>query len=138
MIRLLALVLAAPLFGASPEAQIRAVLDQQAAAWNRGDIPGYMDGYDKSEATTFVGKAVTKGHAKVLAHYRESYSTRAKMGTLQFSEVEVRPLGSDYAAVIGRFHLDRKPEAGGESSGIFTLLFHKTARGWKIILDHTS
>ncbi|HYV24662.1 MAG TPA: hypothetical protein VE969_05445, partial [Pyrinomonadaceae bacterium] len=29
------------------EAAIRAVLDAQAAAWNRGDIEGYMDGYDR-------------------------------------------------------------------------------------------
>jgi ketosteroid isomerase-like protein len=50
----------------------------------------------------------------------------------------VRPLDAGYAVVIGRFHLDSKAEAGGESSGIFTLLFHKTANGWKIVLDHTS
>jgi ketosteroid isomerase-like protein len=60
------------------------------------------------------------------------------MGTLKFSGLDVRPLGSDYAAVIGRFHLDRAAEAGGESAGTFTLLFHKTGQGWKIILDHTS
>ena len=47
-------------------------------------------------------------------------------------------MGADYAMVIGRFHLARKREAGGEASGIFTLLFHKTGQGWKIILDHTS
>jgi ketosteroid isomerase-like protein len=60
------------------------------------------------------------------------------MGTLGFSGLEIRLLGPDYAAVIGRFHLDRSAGAGGEASGIFTLLFHKTSQGWKIILDHTS
>ncbi len=138
MVRLVPLLLALPLLGASPEPQIRAVLDQQVAAWNRGDIPGYMEGYDKSPSTTFVSKTVTKGHAEVLARYLKSYSTPAKMGTLKFSELEVRPLDADYAIVIGRFHLDRKTESGGESSGIFTLLFHKSSHGWKIILDHTS
>ena len=29
------------------EAAIRAVLDAQAAAWNRGDVEAYMDGYDR-------------------------------------------------------------------------------------------
>ena len=138
MHKVLVLLLAFPLFAASPEPDIRRVLDDQVAAWNRGDIPSFMDGYDKSESTTFVSSAITKGHAAVLANYRKRYPTPEKMGKLRFSDLEIRPLGADYASVIGRFHLDRSAEAGGEASGIFTLLFHKTAHGWKVILDHTS
>jgi len=126
------------LMAATPEQQIRAVLDTQVAAWNQGDIPGFMDGYDKSESTTFVGAAITKGHAQVLANYEKRYPTREKMGTLKFSDIEIRKLGPDYASVLGRYHLDRSADAGGEASGIFTLIFHKTAQGWKIIQDHTS
>jgi len=132
----LALVL--PLLAAAPEQEIRKVLDDQVAAWNRGDIPTFMEGYAKSESTTFVSSSVTKGHAQVLASYLKRYPTRANMGTLKFSDLEVRMLGSDYATVLGRFHLDRTTQAGGESSGIFTLLFQKTPQGWKIIQDHTS
>jgi uncharacterized protein (TIGR02246 family) len=138
MTRFLLLVATLPLLAASPEAQIRQVLEEQAAAWNRGDIRAYMEGYDKSSETTFVGTTVTKGHAEVMARYLKRYPTRANMGTLGFSGLEIRPLGPDYAAVIGKFHLDRTAEAGGEASGIFTLVFHKTSEGWKIILDHTS
>ena len=138
MSRVLLFLLALQLLAASPEQDIRRVLDDQVAAWNRGDIPGFMDGYDKSDSTTFVSSAITKGHAAVLANYRKRYPTPEKMGTLRFSDLEIRQLGPDYAAVIGRFHLDRSQEAGGESSGIFTLLFHRTAQGWKVILDHTS
>jgi hypothetical protein len=127
-----------PLLGATPEQEIRGVLDAQVAAWNRGDIPGFMEGYDKSESTTFAGTEITKGHAQVLARYLKKYPTREKMGTLRFSDIETRMLGADYASVIGRFHLDRAADAGGEASGIFTLLFHKTGQGWKVILDHTS
>jgi hypothetical protein len=127
-----------PLLGAGPELEIRGVLDAQVAAWNRGDIPGFMEGYDKSESTTFVGTDITKGHAQVLARYLKKYPTREKMGTLRFSDIEMRMLGADYASVIGRFHLDRAADAGGEASGIFTLLFHRTGQGWKVILDHTS
>ena len=130
-------MLALPLMAASPEQDIRRVLSDQVAAWNRGDIPGFMEGYDKSESTTFVGATITKGHAAVLENYRKRYPTPEKMGALRFSDLEIRLLGSDYASVIGRFHLDRSAQAGGESSGIFTLLFHKTGKGWKVILDHT-
>jgi ketosteroid isomerase-like protein len=73
-----------------------------------------------------------------LARYLKRYPTREKMGTLRFSDIETRMLGAEYASVIGRFHLDRAADAGGEASGIFTLLFHKTPQGWKVILDHTS
>jgi uncharacterized protein (TIGR02246 family) len=138
MNRLLPLLLALPLLAGSPESDIRKVLDDQVAAWNRGDIPGFMAGYDESESTTFVGASIVKGHAQVLANYKKRYPTRENMGTLKFSDLEIRPLGTDYAAVIGHFHLDRSAAAGGEASGIFTLIFHKAKGEWKVILDHTS
>lgn len=137
-LRLISLLIVLPLIAAPPEQDIRRVLDDQVAAWNRGDIPGFMEGYDKSESTTFVGSTITKGYAQVLVNYRKRYPTPEKMGKLRFSDLEIRPLGAEYASVIGKFHLDRSAAAGGESSGIFTLLFHKTAKGWKVILDHTS
>ena len=138
MNRFLCVLVTLPLLAASPEGPIRKVLDDQVAAWNRGDIPAFMDGYDKSESTTFVSTTVTKGHTQVLAGYLKRYPTPEQMGTLRFSDLEIHMLGSGYASVLGRFHLERSKEAGGEAAGIFTLLFHKTANGWKVILDHTS
>lgn len=138
MTKFFSLLITLPLLAASPEQQIRKVLDDQVSAWNLGDISGFMQGYDNSESTTFVSATITKGHAGVLAGYLKRYPTRDKMGTLRFSDLEVRQLGPDYASVLGRFQLDRSAEAGGNASGIFTLLFHKTGQGWKIILDHTS
>lgn len=122
----------------TPEAAIRAVLSAQVAAWNRGDVRAFMDGYERSEQTTFVGATVTKGHAQVLANYLKRYPTPAAMGALTFSGLEIRPLGDSYASVLGHFRLDRPASAGGPKSGIFTLLFRKTPLGWKVILDHTS
>src|SRR6266849_4647472 len=134
MNRFLCLLAALPLLAASSEQEIRKVLDDQVAAWNRGDIPGFMDGYEKSESTTFVSTTVTKGHAQVLAGYLKRYPTPEKMGTLRFSDLEIHVLGSGYASVLGRLNLERSKEAGGEAAGIFTLLFHKTTHGWKVIL----
>src|ERR687889_1557769 len=69
-------------------AAVRAVLEAQAAAWNRGDVTGYMEGYAKEEATTFVsGDTVTRGWQTVHDRYRARYDTREKMGTLAFSEL---------------------------------------------------
>jgi ketosteroid isomerase-like protein len=122
----------------SSERDIRGVLEAQQAAWNRGDVEAFMSGYEASEATAFIGATITRGYEKVLENYRRRYSTKQKMGRLTFSDVEVTPLGADYASVIGKWHLARPADAGGDVGGIYTLLFRKTASGWKIILDHTS
>ena len=115
---------------------IREVLDAQAAAWNRGDIEAYMDGYDRSPDTEFVGgDTITRGWKTVLDRYKQRYNTREKMGTLTFSDLEFTILGKDAALVLGRWRLKRTSD---EPHGTFTLLFRKTKAGWKIVHDHTS
>jgi len=122
----------------TPEQDIRAVLSRQVADWNRGDVRAFMEGYEKSESLTFVGKTIARGHAAVLANYLKNYPSKEKMGQLEFEIVEVRMLGSSYASVIGRWKLTRSASAGGDAGGIYTLLFRKGAAGWRIIQDHTS
>ena len=122
----------------SAEQAIRRVLSDQAQAWNRGDIDGYMTGYDNSPETTFIGKTVQHGYEDVLRNYHDRYPTRESMGTLTFTDLGVKLLGSDYASVTGHFHLKRATAAGGDASGVFSLLFRHTRVGWKVFLDHTS
>ncbi|MGH9871069.1 MAG: YybH family protein [Pyrinomonadaceae bacterium] len=115
---------------------VRAVLDAQVDAWNRGDIEGYMAGYWRSEETIFVsGDNLTRGWQTVLDHYKKSYDSREKMGTLTFSDLEITPIGNDAAIALGRWHLQR---AKDEPHGTFTLIFRKTRQGWRIVHDHTS
>ena len=117
-------------------AAVRAVIEAQAVAWNRGDIAGYMDGYAKENSTTFVsGDSVTRGWQTVLDRYKARYDTRAKMGTLAFTELEFKPLGASYILAAGRWQLTRKEDT---PHGRFTLVFRRTGRGWRIIHDHTS
>jgi len=130
--------IAPPLRAASAADAIRTVLDDQQAAWNRGDIAAFMKGYDDSPQTTFIGKSVEHGYQMILARYRRNYASRAAMGELAFSDLDVRMLGSGHAVVTGRFHLTRSPAGGGDASGVFSLIFERESSGWKIILDHTS
>src|SRR5947209_20483638 len=96
-------ILAAPVAAQKPQADIRAVLDAQAAAWNRGDIEGYMDGYDRSPNTEFVGgDTITRGWQTVLDRYKQRYNTREKMGMLTFSDLEFTALSMDAMLVLGR------------------------------------
>lgn len=135
---LLALATTVLLAGAQPEDGVRAVLARQEQDWNRGNVKAFMEGYEQSGGTTFVGTSISRGYSKVLARYLERYPNRESMGSLTFSNIEIRMLGTDYASVLGHWHLDRKTTAGGSTGGYFTLLFHRTAGGWKIFLDHTS
>ena len=115
---------------------IRAVIDAQAAAWNRGDVEGYMDGYDRSPKTEFVGgDSITRGWQQVLDRYKQRYDTREKMGVLTFSDLEINLVSKDAALVLGRWRLKR---ANDEPHGTFTLLFRKTKAGWRIVHDHSS
>jgi len=116
--------------------QIRAVLQAQAEAWNRGDIDGYMNGYARGSSTEFLsGDALTRGWKTVRDRYAKKYDSREKMGRLSFSDVQVTPLGTDAALVIGRWSLVRKAD---KPHGRFTLIFRRTLEGWRIVHDHTS
>src|SRR5215813_14275530 len=112
------------------EAQIKSVLDRQVVDWNRGDTEGFLLGYDPK--TIFVGEKITRGLDQVRVRYQTHYPTRASMGTLTFSDIEVHMLGPTSAFVIGRWRLERSQEAGGDTGGVYSLLFRKTEKGWKI------
>ena len=115
---------------------VRAVLDAQVAAWNRGDIDAFMDGYRRGPDTTFVsGGTVTRGWQTVLDRYKKSYDSREKMGTLTFSEIEIKPLDRETVIAVGRWQLAR---ASDTPNGRFTLIFRRTPEGWRIVHDHTS
>jgi ketosteroid isomerase-like protein len=148
LVVVVALIYFAPLAqGQAPsleDAEIRAAIAAQADAWNRADIPTFMQTYENSPDTTFIGAHLNKGYAPILERYTKAYSTKEQMGTLTFSNIDVRLLpGScgavDYAVVTGNFHLDRTAHGDAKKDdGIFSLLWHRGPQGWKIILDHTS
>jgi ketosteroid isomerase-like protein len=118
------------------KAAIRKVMDEQAAAWNRGDIEGFMQGYWNSPELKFVsGENVTKGWQPTLDRYKKSYDSRAKMGTLTFSDLDITILSKDAAVVLGNWSLQR---ASDNPKGKFTLIFRKFKNDWRIVHDHTS
>ena len=118
------------------DAEIRAVMSAQVAAWNRGDIDGFMNGYARSASTEFIsGDKLTRGWQTVRDRYKKKYDSREKMGTLTFSELKITRLSGDAALVIGRWRLVRQ---GDKPHGRFTLLFRRTPAGWRVVHDHTS
>jgi len=117
-------------------AEIRRVMSEQTAAWNAGDIEGFMRGYWNSPELKFVsGTNVTKGWQPTLERYRKNYDSRAKMGILTFSDLEITVLSKDAAVVLGTWALQREKDKPG---GKFTLIFRKLKNDWRIVHDHTS
>jgi uncharacterized protein (TIGR02246 family) len=117
---------------------IRAVMDRQVADWNRGDIDAFATGYKNSPDILFIGSTVSHGYADMVAAYHKHYSTRAKMGTLSFSHLEVQPLDAHFATATGHYHLDLSVEEGSTADGYFMLVLEKTPEGWKIVRDDTT
>jgi ketosteroid isomerase-like protein len=115
---------------------IRKVMNEQVAAWNNGDIDGFMKGYWNSSEMTFVsGTNVTKGWQPTLERYKKGYDSKAKMGVLTFSDLDITILSKKSAVVLGKWSLQREKD---NPNGLFTLTFRKLKEGWRIILDHTS
>ncbi len=116
---------------------VRAVLDDQVAAWNKGDLVGFMKGYWESDQLSFFsGNAKTAGWKATLERYQKKYQGEGKeMGRLSFEELSIESLGPEHALVRGRFRLQLRGET---PTGLFTLILRRTPAGWRIIHDHTS
>lgn len=118
------------------ENAIKAVMALQEAAWNRGDIDAFMDGYWKNDSLLFVGsKGPVYGWQKAKERYLSTYPDRAAMGKLAFDLLEIRALSTDYYFMLGHWALVRDT---GNIGGTFTLLFRKIDGKWLITTDHTS
>ena len=127
------------------ERAVQKVLAEQVAAWNRGDLEGYMAGYWQSPQLTFyAGGTVTTGWDETLARYRRRYQGEGKaMGTLEFANLQVEVLGPRAALARGRWILrfTPKPPAPGpadsKATGLFTVVLRRLPEGWRVVHDHS-
>jgi|SRR5579859_5174073 len=123
---------------AQTPAGLRKMLDDQTAAWNRGDLEAFMQGYWHSpEVTFFSGDTIVNGWEPTLQRYRDRYQSGGKeMGKLSFSNEKIEMLGSDAAVVTARWHLEMSD--GKKLEGLTTLLCKREQEGWRIVHDHSS
>lgn len=121
---------------AVPTDEIASILAEQEAAWNRGDLDAYMQGYWNNEKMRFVSNGKFRyGWQETLSAYKKHYPDKATLGTLAFTIKETKMLSNYAAIVVGRWSLAR---AKDNPNGVFTLLVEKIDDRWVITHDHTS
>lgn len=114
---------------------VNTLMQQQESAWNKGDIPAFMEHYWKNDSLMFIGsKGVTYGWQKTLGNYLKSYPTKEAMGKLTFTLIHSEQLSEQSIYIIGKWQLQKEKPAGGH----FTLLWKKINNRWVIVADHTS
>ena len=104
-------------------AQLADLLDEQADAWNCGDLQGFMSFYWRSDELTFIsGEGVIRGWQATLERYKKRYPTPLEMGWLDFRDLQSNAHSADQALVTGRWRV--QAHRGGKT-GRFTLTFRK-------------
>lgn len=118
------------------DGRIHAVMSAQAAAWNRGAIDGFMNGYARSDATEFIARdTLTRGWQTVRDRYKKKYDRPQEDGYAHFLGVESHIPGRSRRAC------DWTLKAGppeGQAARTFHAAFRRTPEGWGIVHDHTS
>ncbi len=116
--------------------EVTKILLAQQAAWNKGDLDGYLSYYKDAPDTQAILEGPVRGLQNIRNAYRINYPNRDAMGELEQSEVDVRALGDNFALATGRYTLNRhrKPEVQGG----FTEVLEKTPAGWQVIYSETS
>jgi len=125
---------------------IEAVLEQQATAWNNGDVEAFAAHY--AEDALFLSiSGLTRGRQAVVERYKRRYPDRAAMGTLSLELVDWRPAtGTEFsllgdarpgrvqgASVVARWRLTYPDKEA--LSGVTLLVLHPTGSGWEIVQD---
>src|SRR6185436_4817848 len=140
---LLALLLASTSCGrsssfdaAAEESQIRRVIADMEAAWNRGDFRGYMAGFKNPDVVFVSGGKFQEGWQGTLDHYVRDYGGSAeRRGRLHFYSMKIDLLAPDAAMLVGQYRLVRGTRV---TEGVNTRLFRKIRGRWLITVNHVS
>jgi len=124
-----------PAQGADTQAMV-AEMQQSAAAWNRGDLEGFIHPY--APDATFMGNDVVRGFDAIRDFYRGTwFRAGTPPGNLAYRDFEVRALGRDHALMLGKWQVTNRETGQELRHGVFSLTWRRTPQGWQIIHDHS-
>jgi uncharacterized protein (TIGR02246 family) len=121
---------------AAEERAIRQVIAEMETAWNRGDFPAYMRGFENPDVVFVSRGQFQRDWQGTLDHYVRDYGgDPARRGRLHFFDIRVEMLAPDAAQLISRYRLEG---GGSPQDGINTRLMRKIDGRWVIALNHVS
>ena len=118
-------------------AQIQEILDGQAAAWNAGDLDGFMLSYERSPETSYIGAAGRiEGYDGIRERYAPLFEPAAERDSLRFTDLETRELDPRFGIATARYVLYRDGDT--TSTGLFTLVLLRVEGNWIIVHDQSA
>jgi uncharacterized protein (TIGR02246 family) len=118
-------------------AQIEAMMNRSARAWNRGDLDAFMSDYRPGSRTTYVGRrGVVRGPDQIREVYAPRFAPGGVRDSLSFERLEVDSLAPGVEHVLAYYVLSRGDSvvARGPTS---LIMLYEDGR-WRIVHDHSS
>jgi uncharacterized protein (TIGR02246 family) len=116
--------------------RIRALFESGCAAWNRGDIDGYLADYWHSDKVRWVSEGTVRyGFEVIAAAYKARFDSPDNMGRLEVANLEIQLLGESDALVFGAWI---QTTSSARRHGVFTVQLKKIDGEWLIVSDHSS
>ncbi|MDE2877776.1 nuclear transport factor 2 family protein [Candidatus Palauibacter soopunensis] len=117
--------------------QVASLLDRQAAAWNAGDLDGFMSAYSPSPTTTYIGSTgLIEGYDGIRERYAPDFAEGAARDSLRFEGLRVREVDERVGVATARYVLER--EGTVTSTGPFTLVLLNVEGAWLIVHDQSA
>src|SRR5688572_550040 len=116
--------------------RIRAVFESGCAAWNRGDIDGYLAAYWNSDKVRWVSEGTVRyGFEAIAAGFKARFDSSDNMGRLEVTNLDIQLFGENDALVFGSW-TQTTPTA--RHHGVFTVHVKEIDGEWLIVSDHSS
>ncbi len=113
-----------------------ALLAHGAAAWNHGDLDGFMSDY-AADATYVTPREVVHGAANIKARYAPRFEPGGVRDSLHFERLEVEAVGPNTLNAIAYYVLTRRDSV--VARGPTSLVLRRDEQGrWHIQHDHSS
>lgn len=111
------------------------LLAHGAAAWNRGDLAGFMSDYTP-DASFVTARQVLHGRSEIQSRYAPRFAPGGVRDSLSFQDLEVDLLAPDALNAIAYYVLQRGDSI--TARGPTSLVMRKIGGRWYIAHDHSS
>lgn len=118
--------------------EVQGLLDNGAAAWNRGDLEGFLSDYLPGNRTSFVTQTrVVHGVPGIRERYQARYfAPGARRDSLSFEGLEIDQLAPGVVNAIAFYVLARGDTV--VARGPTSLVLVRVGGRWYIVHDHSS